>query len=112
MMKQPTPPTITLDSMTAYLESKNPHDTYIWADPVHCLMGNFLRDHGHSWGEVVYSEFMPHYDEIAAPAPHTFGAALERARAIKALPQPAPTLELTASKSELLPVTENAPQHQ
>jgi hypothetical protein len=81
----------TLDALTGWLRKQPPDQGYIWQDPVYCLMGEYLRDNGASWGERSYSD-MPHYEEIAAEKPWTFGAALERAEAL-ALPEPALQLE-------------------
>ena len=65
-------------------------EEYIWQDPVYCLMGNFFAAHGRQgWGEVIYSD-MPDYEVIAGAKPWTYGAALERAEALKALPPPEP----------------------
>ena len=102
---------LTVDSLTAWLETQvEQHDNgeldYIWQDPVYCLMGRYLHDHGMAWGDATYSE-MPSYDEIAGSKPWTLGAALERAkelraRALKALPPP--HLELEAQRIEAEPV--------
>jgi hypothetical protein len=76
------------DALTSWLRKQDPDKGYVWSDPVFCLMGSYLADNGALWGEFAYSE-MPNYHEIAQAKPWTFGAALERAEAIKALPPPA-----------------------
>lgn len=77
----------TTDALIAWLRRQPPDQDYVWQDPVYCLMGHFLMDNGARWGDVIYSD-MPGYEQIAQQKPHTFGAALERAEALKALPPP------------------------
>lgn len=76
------------DSLVDWLRQQPPDGEYIWQDPVFCMMGRYLADHDSRWGEFSYSE-MPNYDAIAGKKPWTFGAALERAEALKQLPPPA-----------------------
>jgi hypothetical protein len=73
-------------------------------------MGQYLSANNSSWGTVAYSE-LPGYDEIAQTQPWTFGAARERAlehaktlQLTAQTPQVAPTLELKATHSELVPL--------
>jgi hypothetical protein len=89
---------LNTEALTEWLRKQNPDEEYVWSDPVYCMMGRYLADNGSSWGAVQYS-VMPGYEEIAAEKPWTFGAALERAEALKALPPPA--LQLTPPKREL-----------
>lgn len=101
MMRKPEHPPLTLVAITEWLQAQ-PHDQeYIWQDPTECMVGHYLRDHGSSWGAVMYSD-IPHYHEIAAEKPWTFGAALERAKTL-ALPPPHPaanSLELPLLTAE------------
>jgi len=76
------------DKLIAWLRTQPPDEEYVWQDPVYCLMGRYLASEGSHWGEFSYSAAMPHYHEIAETKPWTFGAALQRAEALKALPQP------------------------
>lgn len=77
----------TIDALTGWLRKQPPDAEYVWSDPVFCLVGHYLADNGACWGERSYSD-IPHYEEIAKEKPWTFGAALERAEALKALPPP------------------------
>ena len=54
--------------------------SYDWQHPDRCIVGRFLAAKGQAREDIDYTE-MPHYREIAAQEPWTFGAALERARA-------------------------------
>lgn len=87
MFKKPETPPLTEDALITYMRGQPPDREYTWQDPVHCLVGNYLRDNGSQWGDVSYSD-LPHYNEIAETKPWTFGAALARAEALKALPPP------------------------
>ena len=102
MMQQPKTPAMTEEALIAFLETQDPNAEYTFQDPAGCLMARYFAAHDAPWSGTAYHA-MPNYLAIAGDKPHTFGAALERARALKALPAPAPTLELTATKSELLP---------
>jgi hypothetical protein len=75
------------DKLIAWLRTQPPDEEYIWSDPVKCLMGRYITDVGTPADLYAYSE-MPDYHEIAETKPHTFGAALQRAEALKALPAP------------------------
>ncbi len=89
------------DSLIDWLRQQPPDGEYTWSDPVFCLMGRYITDVGTPADLYAYGE-LPHYHEIAETKPHTFGAALQRAEALKALPAPAPVIEGTAR--ELAPV--------
>lgn len=86
MFKPPVTPELTVDALIPWLRKQQPDAEYIWSDPVFCMMGRFLADHGSQWGEVAYSD-MPHYEQIAGAKPWTYGAALKRAERL-ALPAP------------------------
>jgi hypothetical protein len=79
---------LTRDALIDWLRQQPADEEYVWQDPVFCLMGRYLADNSSRWGDVGYSD-MPHYEEIAGQKPWTFGAALERAEALKQLPSPA-----------------------
>jgi len=80
-------PALTTNSLIEWLRQQPADGEYVWSDPVFCMMGRYLADHGSQWGDVGYHD-MPHYEEIASVKPWTYGAALERAEALKALPAP------------------------
>ena len=86
-LHKPEHPQLTTEALVSWLRKQDPDQEYIWSDPAFCMMGKYLSDHNSSWGAVGYSE-MPSYYEIASPKPWTFGAALKRAEALKALPPP------------------------
>lgn len=97
MFKQPEPPELTVEALTRWLRSEpDPEREYRYQDPVLCLLGfYFTAQHaGDAIAEAAYEQ-MPHYREIAEPKPHTFGAALERAEALLALPAPQAPIEPT-----------------
>jgi hypothetical protein len=83
---------LNADSLIDWLRTQPSDEEYVWSDPVKCLMGRYITDVGTPKDLYAYSE-MPHYHEIAETKPHTFGAALERAEALKALPPPALQIE-------------------
>jgi hypothetical protein len=89
------------DSLIAWLRKQPPELEYVWSDPVFCLMGHYVRDMGTPKDLYAYGD-MPHYHEIAEVKPHTFGAALQRAEALKALP--APALQIEDKTRELVTV--------
>lgn len=94
---------INSDKLIGWLRQQPADEPYIWSDPVFCLMGRYLADHDSSWGTVQYSD-MPDYERIAGEKPWTFGAALERAEMLKALPPPSIQIEDKTSE----PVTVEA----
>lgn len=85
---KPEAPALTEAALIDYLKGQDPDREYTWQDPAFCLVGNYLRDNGSCWGTVAYSD-LPNYEAIAKEKPWTFGAALQRAEALKALPPPA-----------------------
>jgi hypothetical protein len=89
------------DKLIAWLRQQPPDEEYTWSDPVFCLMGRYVTDVGRPKDLYGYSD-MPHYHEIAETKPHTFGAALQRAEALKALP--APALQIEDKSRELVTV--------
>lgn len=114
MMKQPEVPALTVENLKTWLRQQPSDGEYVWSDPVYCLVGRYLADNGSEWGAAQYSD-IPGYEQIAGEKPWTYGAALARAEAL-ALPAPEretlwdtvggppKTLELTAERSELLPL--------
>lgn len=76
----------SLDTLVAFFETKNPAEQYAWYCPNGCAFGQY-RDSVRKAGG--FKEFMmlnmifgdDAYRAIGKPEPHTFGAALERARA-------------------------------
>jgi hypothetical protein len=63
----------SVQALVNWLETKDPATAYEWLSD-ECLYG--------AYHEEVGAEFRdpPHYGEISLPMPHTYGAALERAR--------------------------------
>ena len=82
------PNLLETDKLIAWLRQQPPDEGYTWSDPVFCLMGRYITDVGTPADLYAYGE-LPNYREIAETKPHTFGAALQRAEALKALPAPA-----------------------
>src|SRR5262245_31142381 len=79
------------DKLIDWLRRQRPDEEYVWQDPVFCLMGRYVTEMGTAKDLYGYS-VMPYYYQIAQTKPHTFGAALERAETLKALPPPVPQL--------------------
>jgi hypothetical protein len=92
------PDPCTIDGLIAWLETKNPCESYRYESPQACLFGQYGVAMG--WGSPRFSESRPYYMAcqklnggrpptgepfgwVAAGNPHTFGAALKRARAWK-----------------------------
>jgi hypothetical protein len=67
-------PKLSERQLVAFLETKDASESYEWLSE-DCPLGQFFA----ACGERPMTEF-PHYYEITLPQPHTFGAALERAR--------------------------------
>ena len=89
---QPSRPESTLEGLIEWLERQPGEGAYEWFEcSGDCLIGQFMTATGNDWLEGVlnYSTFVNTFDEttgvciqsIAAELPHTFGAALLRARA-------------------------------
>ena len=72
----------TLESLIAWLEKQPARRTYIAMLPKLCLLGQFATAMGHPEpGRKSFAlEMDPGFSEVALVRPHTFGAALERAR--------------------------------
>jgi hypothetical protein len=81
----------SLAGLIAWLETKNPNQSYQWADcSGRCLIGQYCASLGISWEEVersdegedsIYFRLAIANDSLAYTRPHTFGGALKRARA-------------------------------
>jgi hypothetical protein len=82
MLYNPQWNVMSLESLIAWLESQPANGSYNWPHPDRCLLGCYLTDKTGSCASFrsSYTD-MPHYREIAAPEPWTFGAALSRALA-------------------------------
>jgi hypothetical protein len=108
-MSKPEHPPLTIDALATWLRQQPPEMTYIWSDPVFCLVGHYLADNDSAWGAAQYSD-IPDYELIARTEPHTFGAALQRAEKLLALPAPKeaplPELELTNMQEVFAPKLE------
>lgn len=91
------PDVFSLDALIAWLEKQPAEQTYCYLDHGACLLGQYLKGHGFNWvmiyssGEfdferdckIVRGEYPIEFDDFAAPFPHTFGAALQRAKAYR-----------------------------
>lgn len=95
----PTPATFAtnLGGLVAWLETQDAAKTYCWAEAGDCLFHKFGKAAGFGSDATSYDNTIdafrrsdPHADQngepynIAIKRPHTFGAALERAREIQA----------------------------
>lgn len=71
----------SLQSFIAWLETKNPDESYSYMNcRGACLVGQYMAHHGVVWSSAGFDEFADPFNNIAASGPYTFGAALERAR--------------------------------
>ena len=88
--KPPVDP-MSLGSLISWLETKPPHETYKYSNCYRCLLGQYFAAKG--FREIVVgvsavglngrSRPLPTgFNAIAADGMHTFGAALERAKAM------------------------------
>jgi hypothetical protein len=81
----------SLEGLVAWLEKQPAPTEYDWDSCEECLVGKYVSAITGSdtpSGEVIYRELFPDLDTyfaVAAKAPFTFGAALERARSSLAL---------------------------
>ena len=84
----------TLDNLIAWLETKDPTEVYSFHWPDSCLLGQWARNVDASAfnmrieGSFVYKVNeepinLREYDNIACYEPWTFGAALQRAKALR-----------------------------
>jgi hypothetical protein len=80
----------SLDSLIAWLETKDPQKSYDYASTHRCMCAQYYKAKGYwlvvMWRTMFYhglfdSTTLPkHFNEIAECTPRTFGAALKRAR--------------------------------
>lgn len=81
----------TLPHLIAWLRTKPADQTYCWEDAGGCLFHQYGLEHGirRTSSRSIYAQTMDTIqfgsDGIACSHPRTFGAALERAEAIRAL---------------------------
>jgi hypothetical protein len=80
---------LTLPALTAWLKNQPPARKYIYGSNVSCLLARYLKDCGYKRLKVGASFFIHRdgdaniprkFNYIASMEPHTFGAALKRAR--------------------------------
>jgi len=80
---------LTLESLIAWLEKQPQNMTYNFSNcQGRCLLGRYMASIGMEWSMYHYERlahrFCPHvphgFFPIGSDLPHTFGAALERAR--------------------------------
>lgn len=84
------PDVFSLEGLIAWLEKQNPELAYCYFKTGGCLLYTYLADHrvpvrsvgGDYWRDRDWKEhpFPEAFAKIAAKRPHTFGAALSRAR--------------------------------
>lgn len=80
------PNPLSLQALIAWLESKPAGDSYTYSAACSCLAAQYNASIGReylynpTWFVFGWSKFDSKLERIAAKAPHTFGAALERAR--------------------------------
>jgi len=83
---------LTLRSLIAWLEKKNPAGEYDYIDPFDCLLCRYFKDAGFkevhvgpwAWSAVgvIERRLPPYFNEVANGTYDTYGAALHRARAL------------------------------
>lgn len=85
----PEAPPLTIEALAEWITTHPLSNEYIYQDPFFCLLGQYFSDCGaiDAIAESAYEQF-PSYKQIAEPKPHTFGAALQRAEKLLALPPP------------------------
>lgn len=77
-----TAPAPTLAGMVAWLETKDPSETYDWGNCLgQCLIGQYAASIGWTIQAMSYKQYHSLDDGIALRGPWTFGAALARAKA-------------------------------
>lgn len=73
---------LTLEALVAWMETQSPDKTYRWScSKGGCLLGLYGHATGCKWRSFHTDLSNRGQLSIAADFPHTFGAALERARA-------------------------------
>ena len=85
MLYNPKWDLMSLESLIAWLEQQPADGTYDWQYPERCLIACYLTGKLGTLPEYSVSLYqsMPHYHAVAAQEPWTFGAALERAKAVQ-----------------------------
>lgn len=91
------PAPFTLESLIAWLETKQADEEYCYSRTGECLIAHYLKEvcgyarpnigstfYSDLDGPVRMRDLPPKWDDIALRGPHTFGAALIRARAYQA----------------------------
>jgi hypothetical protein len=80
--KESTP---TISGFVKFLEKQSPDEGYIWACSQGCVIGRYLATVGVRYkGAVLSPLYLGWENLIAQPLPHTYGAALKRARKVLA----------------------------
>ena len=80
----------SVESLIAWLEEQNPNEKYSYINPRGCLLAQYFTamgmvgvsvSHFYYGGLGFHRKELPqHLHDIAFASPHTFGAALERAK--------------------------------
>lgn len=74
----------SLSGFIAWLEQQNPKARYDYRPAGNCAIGKYFKHLGTTYHKEVFEMIRELYDwnqHITHPKPHTFGAALSRARA-------------------------------
>jgi hypothetical protein len=78
----------SLEGFIGWLEVQNPSITYTYMDTDRCLVAQYLASiGGHKITDYFAAQGGTTGSRIAVSTPHTFGAALERARALRDDPE-------------------------
>jgi hypothetical protein len=76
----------SLRGLVAWLETKDPATRYVWERYDHCLIGRYLHEttgEREPWSRIEYADVVGGdgpYGRVAYVEPHTYGAALARAK--------------------------------
>jgi len=84
------PDVLSLAGLVAWLETQDPEERYNFMNfEGMCLIGQYMAAHGEEWNCRNYVRFTDtpvgeshRFGSIAVQYPHTFGGALERAKAL------------------------------
>jgi hypothetical protein len=72
--------TTELGKFIGWLREQHGDKTYDWSDGEHCLMAQYLEATGQQETEFSMIRDWSWYMDVTLPRPHTFGAALQRAK--------------------------------
>ena len=85
MLYDPKWDSVSLAGFISWLETQDPTRPYSYWPCATCAIGQYLRATGKSEADAgVADVYFDWNQDIAGPQPHTFGAALDRARKLAA----------------------------